>query len=103
MLRLEPARGDLGLRRAPDSNRTRLVGPGTVGINHVETPVSYTLRRPILGANFATSRGVTELAQRNDSSVSFGAVPALRSSIRPPVRPPVPRAPCCPTCGSGGA
>jgi hypothetical protein len=63
LLRLEPHAAVYVLRRAPDSNRTRLVRPRTVGINHVEAPASYTLRRPILGANFATSIGVAELAQ----------------------------------------
>src|SRR5678815_5867287 len=33
-------------------------------------PASFTLRRPILGAKFTESIGVTELAQRNDTSVS---------------------------------
>jgi hypothetical protein len=31
------------MRRAPDLNRIRLVLPDIVGVNHLKTPVSFTL------------------------------------------------------------
>jgi hypothetical protein len=33
------------MRRVPDSNRIRLVGPDMMGIKHLEAPASFTLLR----------------------------------------------------------
>lgn len=43
---------DVCLRRAPDSNRIRLVRPDTVDISHAEAPASITLRRLTLEGEF---------------------------------------------------
>lgn len=58
------ARGGLCLRRAPDSNRIRVVRPDTTGLDCVKTPASFTLRRPILGTEIATSRAVSEIFRK---------------------------------------
>src|SRR4051794_25315717 len=39
-------------------------------VKHVEAPAPFTLRRPILGIDFATSRGVTEILRSLLTSVS---------------------------------